>query len=311
MKKIRLVQWLALLLAGALLLGFAACNGEGKEELTTAPPTTTDLFEFTTEPLTTTTAVMPGFWSIEIRGVPNITSFNSHDAQYLPKVQVEMISTNVETGLSSKVTYGGVTLRSLLMTFCGVQYVSSVTVSSINGSSAVYNPVMAMAEDTILAWEVDGAPIDADPPLRMCPRSGTAEMLIRQVSSLNVIPGMPEVTTTLPTYATPPMGYTNDYNYTTTTRRTTTTTWSTFPSSVSGIEPPTAPPATDDQGNPITTPITTTTPPTTTTTTTTRRYTSYVYTEPPPRTTSTRSTASTKATSQRPDWWPEDVEWLG
>jgi hypothetical protein len=305
MKKIRLIQWLSLLLAGALLLGFAACHKEpgGPTEPfdTTAGP-----LEPTTvaEPPTTATAAAPGFWNIEIRGVPNIMSFNSQDAQYLPKVQVEMISTNLETGLASRVTYGGVTLRSLLMSFCGVQAVSSVTVTSINGASAVYNPVMAMAEDTILAWEVDGAPIDADPPLRMCPKSGTAEMLVRQVSSINVIIGVPE--TTLPTYTAiytpPPMGHTNDYNYTTTTR------WSTYPASVSGIDPPTAPPPTNPDGTPVTTTEPTTATTTTTTTTTTRTYTKYTYVQP---TTVTRTTSSTRPTLTPPEWWPPDVPYYG
>jgi len=295
MKKIRMIRWLALLLAGALLLGFAACRKGGDDGPTTQPLyTTTDPYEITTEPPTAAPVAAPGFWSIEIRGVPNITSFNSQDAQYLPKVQVEMISTNLETGLSSKVTYGGVTLRSLLMTFCGVQAVGSVTVSSISGASAVYNPAMAMAEDTILAWEVDGAPIDAEPPLRMCPKSGSAELLIRQVSSINVVPGVPEVTqpSYAVTYAPPPMGNNQGANNTTTTRR---TTWPTYDPSDPNVEPPTAP----------------TTEPTTTvatTTTTTRTYTSYVYTAP---STVSRTTTTVRPTLEPPEWWPPDVPYYG
>jgi len=301
MKKIRLIQWLALLLAGALLLGFAACNKAKPGNDPTEPfDTTTDPFEFTTEPPTTPVINQPGFWSIEIRGVPNVNTFNSQDAQYLPKVQVEMTSTNLETGLASKVTYGGITLRSLL-SFCGVQYVSSVTVASINGSSASYSPAMAMAEDTILAWEVDGALIDDEPPLRMCPKTGSAELLIKQVSSINVIAGMPETTTTtMPTYATPPMGNTYQPPYTT---RTEATTWGTFPSSVSGVDAPTGPQPTDEQGNPVTTTV-----PTTTTTTIRPATTKYVYTQP---TTTTRTTATQKPTNPKPSWWPDDVEWEG
>ena len=302
MKKIRLIRWLAVLLAGALLLGFAACNKKDPDGPTEPFDTTTDPSAFvTTEPPTTAAAITPGFWSIEIRGVPRVTSISSQEAQYLPKVQMEMTNTNLETGLASKVTYGGITLRSLL-SYCGVQYVSSVTVSSISGASVVYNPVMAMAEDTILAWEVDGALIDDEPPLRICPKSGSPEMLIRQVSSINVIAGV-EPTTTQPTYATPPMGHTNDYNYTTTTRP---TTWGPLPSSVPGVVPPTGPPATNPDGTPVTTAA-----PTTATTTTTRGYTKYTgYTQP---TTSTRATTTvtTRITSPKPDWWPDDVEWLG
>ncbi|MCL2494216.1 MAG: hypothetical protein FWE98_00995 [Oscillospiraceae bacterium] len=305
MKKIRLIQWLALLLAGALLFGFAACN-RTPDFPTTEPPTTTEV-PTTTEPPTTDVSALPGFWSIEIRGVQGVSTFTSEDARILPKVQMEMTSTNLETGLSAKVKYGGVTLRSLLTNFCGMQGVASVTVTSISGVSAVYSAAMAMAGDTLLAWEVDGAPIDADPPLRMCPKSGTPEMLIRQVSSLNVVAG-PEIQTTYATYPTPPMGYTNDYNYTTSTRTTTRTAWPTYDASVSGIDQfTTTTPPTDEEGNPITeeptTTVTTTTAPTTTRTTTTTKKptTPYTYVQPTSRTTRTTTTTT------KPDWWPEGL----
>lgn len=290
MRKNRLIQWLALLLTGALLLGFAACKSK-VEPPTTEPPTTD--WETTTEEPTTPASAAPGFWIIELRGIPNYTSFSSEDAQYLPKVQVEMTTTNLETGLSVKNTYGGVTLRSLL-SFYGVQAVVSVTVASITGASAVYNDAMAMAEDTILAWELDGAPIDAEPPLRMCPKSGSAELLIRQVSSINVVPGVPEVTqpSYAVTYAPPPMGNNQGANNTTTTRR---TTWPTYDPSDPNVEPPTAP----------------TTEPTTTvatTTTTTRTYTSYVYTAP---STVSRTTTTVRPTLEPPEWWPPDVPYYG
>jgi len=307
MRKIRLIQWLALLLAGALLFGFAACN-RTPDVPATEPPTTTEV-PTTTEPPTTDASAVPGFWSIEIRGVQGVSTFTSEDARILPKVQMEMTSTNLETGLSAKVKYGGVTLRSLLTNFCGVQGVTSVTVTSISGVSAVYSAAMAMAEDTLLAWEVDGAPIDADPPLRMCPKSGTPEMLVRQVSSLNVVvgPAVPPTTYGV-VYPTPPMGHTNDYNYTTSTRRATTTTWGTYPSSVSGVDQfTTTTPPTDEEGNPITeeptTAVATTTASTTTrTTTTTKKPTvPYTYVQPTSRTTRTTTTTT------KPPWWPEGL----
>jgi len=280
MKKNRLIQWLALALTGALLLCFAACNsGRAVVE----PPT-----EYEPEPETTTEApTVPtaslGIWRIELRGVPNVLFFSSEDAQYLPKVQIEMTTTNPETGLSSRNTYGGITLRSLL-NYCGVQNVASVTVTSKLGPFATYNDVMAMAEDTVLAWEIDGAEIDADPPLRMCPRSSAQPTdFIRQVTSLNVVPaaaaldpGLPEQ----PGFSDPPMGNNNPAP----TTWQTTTTWATYPSSAAGVDPPT-------------TETTTTTTTTTTRIWTTRAYTSYVG-----PTTTTQNTA-------KPSWWPDGVPW--
>ena len=287
---------MALLLAGALLLGFAACNrGEGGDDETTTAPETTEIT--TTAPPTTTVA--PGFWSIELRGVPNVSTFTSQHAQYLPKVQVEMSFTNIETGRADKHTYGGITLRSLL-SYCGVPAVNNVTVTAMTGNSTTYSPAMAMAEDTILAWEVDGALIDDDNPLRMCPKSGTAELVVRQVSSINVVVGIPEPTTvtTYPTYS----------NYT--TRSTQRTTWSTYPSSVSGITPPTTVAPTNPDGTPVTTTLPTTVTTTTATTTTTRTRTSYIYTQPPPRPSSTQSSSAATARPKPPNW-PDDVEWMG
>ena len=276
MKKHRLIQWLALLLTGALLLCFAACR-----EVDPPPtePLDTEPEDIYSEPPTVPTVL--GFWSIELRGVPNVANFTSEHAQYLPKVQFEMTTTNPQTGLADKYTYGGITLRSLL-NYVGVQNVTSVTVASLMGTTVVYNEVMAMAEDTILAWEINGASIDSEPPLRMCPKSGPAEMHVWQVSSLDVVPAAAVPTDPYPnnpypppTYDPPPMG---DDSL---------PTWST--SSVSGVDPPTT--------------ETTTTTTTTTTNTilppwTTRTYPSYVG----PGTTAT--TAMTK-----PDWWPDGVEW--
>ncbi|MCL1952114.1 MAG: molybdopterin-dependent oxidoreductase [Oscillospiraceae bacterium] len=272
MKKTRLIRWLALLLTGALLLCFAACTK--KQPKDPPPEETTESTEksTTTTEAPTITEAPVGSWRIELRGVPNVLFFSSEDAQYLPKVQIEMTTTNLETGLSSKDTYGGITLRSLL-NYCGVQNVVSVTVVSVLGPSAVYNETMSMAEDTVLAWEKDGAPLDFDPPLRMCPRSGTAEMFIKQVSSINVVPsaGVPETVT----WSEPPPGN-NDPAPTTWG----TTTWATVP--------------------------TTETTTTTTTTTTVSRTPWTTITFPPYVGPSTTNSATLM---EKPSWWPKDEPW--
>ena len=291
MKKSSLIQWMALLLTGALLLGFAACGDRSKEPATEPPETTIE--EPTTEEPTTPVSVIPGFWSIEIRGVPNTYVFTSEDAKFLPKVEVEMSTTNVATGTTSKYKYGGVTLRSLL-SFITVQNVSYITVSS-QSSSVTYSAAMAMAEDTILAWEIDGALIDADIPLRMCPKSGTAELFVSQVTSLNIVVSLEPPTTT---YADPPTGNNSQPPWSNSTQK---TTWPTYES----YDPPTMPPQTDADGNVITTEPTTdsTTSTYTTSKITSSRYRPEDYTAGPTQPTTTTTTTS----STKPPWWPSDV----
>ena len=278
MKKNRLIQWLALMLIGALLLCFAACKDKPVEPPTTDPFLTEP--PTTTEPPTVAGSAIPGFWSIELRGVPTATTFTSEEAQWLPKVQIEMTTTNPETGLTAKNTYGGVTLRSLLSNY-SIQAVSSVTVSSLSGAAVEYDAMMAMAENTVLAWEIDGAPIDAEPPLRMCPGSGTAEFFIKQVSSLSVVPTT-AVPTTQTTFPTPPIGNVDPAP----------TQWSTYPSSVPGVEPPT------EETRESTTESTTST--TTVTRTTEGTRSTYVYVPP--------STDPTQPPT-KPDWWPPGIDY--
>ena len=276
MKKNRLIQWMALLLTGALLLCFAACRKGPPEE----PPTEYEPeSETTTEAPTVPTAAL-GTWRIELRGIPSVLFFSSEDAQYLPKVQIEMTTISPETGLSSRNTYGGITLRSLL-NYCGVQNVVSVDVYSMLGTTATYNDVMSMAEDTVLAWEIDGAPVPGDPPLRMCPRNGQPADFVKQVSSLNIVPAS-GVPVTEQTWPTPPMGNNEGANNTTTTRP---TTWQTYPSSDPNVEPPT-----------------TETTTTTTTTTAARSWTTMNWT-------SYTNTSRTTTTTGKPSWWPDGVPW--
>jgi len=187
MKKPRLITWLALLLTAALLLGLAACGKEKDNDDPTKGETTAG-------ELTLDAAADPGAWRIEVRGISGVDAFDSADAQWLPKVEVEMTTTN-SSGFTVTNTYGGVLLRSVLDYF-GVQFVAGVTVISMDGNEVTYTHDTAMAADTLLAWEMDGSPIDAQPPLRMCPASGTPEMVVKLVSAINVRPRTAEQTTT-------------------------------------------------------------------------------------------------------------------
>lgn len=267
------LRWTALLLTAALVVTFAACGGKGGEadpsglQPTTAGDLTTSLPALVTEEIPA--------WSIEVRGVPTVTRFTSVDAQYLPKVEVSMTMQN-QYGVSVTNRYGGVTLRSLLNLFY-VPDVLSVIVTTKDGATVTYPQHMAMAADTVLAWEIDGAPIDTPQnPLRMCPGSGGGtDMFVDGVAAIVVSPNDGSVTTTLP-----------DDPFSTLS--------STFPPFDPNANTYTLPP---------TIPYTTeATEPTTTTTTRSTRTTRpsrppYIYTEPPTKPTTQRPTTSTSAST--------------
>ena len=186
----------ALLLTAVLIVTLAACKNDDKDPKKTTAPTTDDPSATTTASVTPATVAEIPTWRIEIRGVPNVTSFSSVDAQYLPKVEVEM--TTMNNGFNVTNRYGGVTLRSVLNLFY-VQNVLSIDAISMDNKTVSFPSQLAMAGDTILAWEIDGVPIDTQHPLRICPKSGSADMYMENLSSLNIVPfveGTPTTTST-------------------------------------------------------------------------------------------------------------------
>lgn len=192
------LRWLALLLTAALMTTVAACGKDKEDDPTTTQPPVTG--EYSDVSNTAAGAGDIPAWSLEVRGVPTVTRFTSVDAQYLPKVEVSLTMQN-EFGVSATRKYGGVTLRSILNQFY-VPNVVSVAVTSMSGATATYPQDLAMHQDTVLAWEIDGVPIDTQHPLRMCPGAGGGtEMFVESVAAINVSPLDPSMTTTtLPTY---------------------------------------------------------------------------------------------------------------
>ena len=203
------LRWTALLLTAALMTAFAAC---GKKDEGDMPPTTGALVtgDLSTAADPAATASDIPTWSIEVRGVPTVNRFTSVDAQFLPKVEVKMTNQN-QYGVSVTNTYGGVTLRSILNQFY-VPDVVSVVVTSMSGSTATYPRELAMHQDTVLAWEIDGTPIDTQYPVRMCPGAGGGtDLFVESVAAIVVSPLDPSQTTTVP-FTTYPLGLDNSGN---------------------------------------------------------------------------------------------------
>jgi hypothetical protein len=262
----------ALLVTAVLVVTFAAC---GKKDKKDDPKTTAASLAATTPEAAAVAADIPA-WRIEVRGVPTITSFTSVDAQYLPRVEVEMTSVNA-LGITVTNRYGGITLRSMLNLFY-VQDVVNVTVTAMDGSAKEYPQFVAMAADTILAWEVDGAPLETNPPLRMCTKSGESDLTVDMVSAVSIVPLTPDMTTTMPATADIPM-----------------LTYPVDPGTYPAL-PPVAP--NNNTTKPTTTEATTTTTTTTTTTKTTKPTgASYVYIGPDGADSTTTTTTTTTKTS--------------
>ncbi|MCL2531007.1 MAG: molybdopterin-dependent oxidoreductase [Oscillospiraceae bacterium] len=196
MKKHRILQALALLLTVVVLVLIAACGNTNGPDL---PYDYTTNGDYTTDE---TVGVDLGqiTWRVEIRGVAGITQFTNLDADLLPVAEVSMPVTTAQ-GFTVTQTFRGVSLRAMLG-FLGVHNVHNVMVSSVDGTNVNLDRDLAMHEDTILAWEQDGSPINTEPPLRLAPGAGTAAQHVRLVNAITVAPAPPLQITTAPAETT-------------------------------------------------------------------------------------------------------------
>ncbi len=187
----QIIRWAALLLAGALIFTFAACK-TGDDPDNKSSTSSTDGGAWFTDPTQAPTEqpVMndPNAWRLTIRGA-NISEFTSNDAKFQTVIQnlpMTVTDPNYATTLTHQ--YTGITLKSIL-SFVGVPdyRVQSVTVTSANGKVVNYSAALALDEGTLLAWEEDGSPIKGNPPLKMCPKSGTLDNYVEMCTSIDIV----------------------------------------------------------------------------------------------------------------------------
>jgi DMSO/TMAO reductase YedYZ molybdopterin-dependent catalytic subunit len=82
-------------------------------------------------------------------------------------------------GEESTNTYTGVKLADVLRAV-GVSDFSGLSIVAADDFSVSYTRDLALADDTLIAWGVDGAAYTAEPPLRMAPKQGVGNQYIRQ-----------------------------------------------------------------------------------------------------------------------------------
>ncbi|MDR2647019.1 MAG: molybdopterin-dependent oxidoreductase [Oscillospiraceae bacterium] len=304
----KLTRWIALLLLGIVALTFAACEVGGSVDSTTgttAGPITSLAPNTETE---TEVVNQPGTWTMEVRGIPGVLALTSDDAQYLPKVSIDVTLVN-DTGIAITNTYSGVTLKSILHFLGVINNVSGVVVTSVDGYAVSYDPANAMSDETVLAWEKDGALIETIPPIRMTPKNGAKEMHVAMVASISV-----SLSAEGGGQTTPPGGVSNNSPWDTqfqggsyatisapstsrtTTRRTSTrsTSRTTRTTAHTGASTTSS---TKTTATATTAVSTATTKSTTTTTTGTTSSTKYIYTTKPTTTTTTTTATTTTTTT--------------
>ncbi len=181
-----------LLVIAVLLVFIMMLAGCKKEEPAPAPETlpaqtTSEETETPAETAAETPAEVSsniGEWSIAIEGVEGVKEFTSADAAGLAAKTVEMTLTN-KNGESKTNEYTGVTLKSIL-DFVGAKDVTSVIVYASDDFSAEYDEKLINADDTLLAWAIDGKPIEGETPIRMCPAQGTGNQFIKNAAKIEV-----------------------------------------------------------------------------------------------------------------------------
>ena len=103
----------------------------------------------------------------------------------LDSVTVQATVTD-SSGFPVACTYSGAKLSDILLS-AGVTQLSQVAVSGADGYAVLYSRSLALAEDTILAWEKDGEPINGNPPLLMIPVQGEDVQIVKYVSKIIVL----------------------------------------------------------------------------------------------------------------------------
>jgi len=125
-------------------------------------------------------------WTITIETPGGEKQFTSKDAAKLTIITVEATTTN-KNGESQTNTYVGVKLADILSAV-GVSDFAGVTVVAIDDYAADYDRALALADDTVLAWQKDGELITTEPPLQMAPAQGRGNQFVKFAAKIIVNP---------------------------------------------------------------------------------------------------------------------------
>ena len=123
-------------------------------------------------------------WEITVSANGGETRFSSADAAALDIITIEATLTN-KNGESHTDTYTGVRLADILAAVSGLD-ISGVTIVASDGFSVDFDKNLALAGDTVLAWEINGELIGTNPPLRIVPKQGVGNQFVKMVTEIIV-----------------------------------------------------------------------------------------------------------------------------
>jgi len=171
------------LLVTALLLMTVVCCAGGRAA--TAQPDAAPAASVPAVATTESAALSPiPEWTLTIVTPAGEKLFSSVDAAALNRITMEATIRN-SRGEETTNIYTGVKLADVLKAV-GVSDFTSLSIIAADDFSVSYSRDLALADDTIVAWEIDGEIPDYDPPLRLAPRQGVGNQYIRQAVKIIV-----------------------------------------------------------------------------------------------------------------------------
>jgi DMSO/TMAO reductase YedYZ molybdopterin-dependent catalytic subunit len=178
MKKIKVTVLIAALM---LITVFCYARGQAESSQPSAAPVTV-VTESTAQPSAALSPIPE--WTLTIVTPNGEKLFSSVDAVALSRITMEATLRN-SRGEESTNIYTGVRLTDVLKAV-GVSDFSSLTITASDDFSVSYSKDLALADDTLIAWEIDGEILTYDPPLRMAPKQGVGNQYIRQAVKIVV-----------------------------------------------------------------------------------------------------------------------------
>ena len=108
----------------------------------------------------------------------------STDCAALAEQNIEMALTN-KNGESVTNTYTGYKLKDVLA-LVGAEPTDSIEAIAADGFSSEIPVDIAIADDTLLSYKLDGAPYESAQPVRLSPKSGAGNQFIKDLAQIIV-----------------------------------------------------------------------------------------------------------------------------
>ncbi|MCL1802410.1 MAG: molybdopterin-dependent oxidoreductase [Eubacteriaceae bacterium] len=123
-------------------------------------------------------------WSIIVQANGQEIAITAAECALLTEHSVEMTITN-KNGESTTSTYTGILLKDVLA-LAGAEPAQSVEAVAADGYSSEIPVEVAMADDTLISYLLDGVPYEGGQPIRLSPKTGSGNQFIKDLEKLVV-----------------------------------------------------------------------------------------------------------------------------